>query len=148
MVCEAGYCIWTPQTYSTRGSSRSLGKKIVVLSEDQLLLGLVVTNLGKRGYEVASTSLARADRHHLTDLGAELLLLDVEPPGRDAVKAVQALGDLGWKGDIPVVVLCDEMPNGRRAGSRRGVQWVVKPFAVEVLLSKVKIALGDSRGFN
>ncbi|MCL5959552.1 MAG: hypothetical protein M1358_09605 [Chloroflexi bacterium] len=51
---------------------------------------------------------------------------------------------MGWKGDIPVVTLCDEMPNEDRVADREGVQWVVKPFTVDALLSTVKQALGEA----
>lgn len=121
-----------------------LGKRILLLSEDQLLSGLVSKNLKKRGYDVKSASLANGLPCQWEEPGVGLLLLDVDPPGRDALEAVRALECMGWKGDIPVVTLCDEMPNEDRVADREGVQWVVKPFTVDALLSTVKQALGEA----
>ncbi|MCL4553931.1 MAG: hypothetical protein M1565_02200, partial [Actinobacteria bacterium] len=114
------------------------------MSEDQLLLDRITANLGKRGYVVASTSLACDSWCRWNEVDADLLLLDVEPPDRDALEAVQALEHLGWGKDIPVVALCDEMPDDDGSAIRRGVKWVVKPFAVDVLLSTIRVALGDA----
>lgn len=122
------------------------GRRILILSEDQLLVELVATNLGKRGYQVACTSVKRADPRDWEGFGTELLLLDTEPPGCGLAIAAKVLGDLGWKDRIPVVVLCNEAPDGDGVNSRRGLHWVVKPFAVDVLLSTIKKALGEWQG--
>jgi len=125
-----------------------LGRRVLVLSEDRLLVDLVTTNLGRRGYEVQNTSLGRACQYRWAGLDSELLLLDAEPPGCDPVMAVQLLLASGWRDNVPVVVLCDAAPDGNGLDSRWGVHWVVKPFTIEALLLAVRRAMSGGQGLN
>jgi CheY-like chemotaxis protein len=114
-------------------------KKLLIVDDDPGIRGLVRMTLGRGDYEILEAAdgeeaLTLARRHRL-----DLVLLDVDMPGRSGVEVCQALRDDPDTAGIPVVMLTARAgPLDRKRGLEAGADdYLTKPFSPLALLRKV-----------
>jgi putative nucleotidyltransferase with HDIG domain len=119
---------------------------ILVVDDEPAVLDLVVSLLGRSGYDVSAAADAEHALLHLQDdLGCELVLSDVMMPGGDGLGLLDVICR-DYPG-VPVVMLT-AVHDVRVAASafRRGaVDYLVKPFERNQLLAVVAHALEHGR---
>jgi len=116
---------------------------VLVADDDSVTLAMVSAWLKGAGYEVIAASdgddaLALAREHDV-----DLLLLDVTMPGRDGYEICRAIQAESVAPPPPVIFLtAHSHTDARVAGLDAGaVDYIVKPFANEELVARVRAAL-------
>jgi two-component system KDP operon response regulator KdpE len=118
--------------------------RVLVVDDEPAILRTVRANLGRRGFDVdvastAEDALARAER------GTDLIVLDLGLPDQDGLDLIRALRA---RGDTPIIVLSvrDGEKDKVRALDLGADDYLTKPFGVEELVARVRVALRHSAG--
>lgn len=114
---------------------------VLVVEDDPAVRNLVACALDVHGYrhrEAASATAALADLTCTTDIS--LVILDLGLPDRDGVDVIRALR--GWS-RTPVIVLSARQEDADKVGAldAGADDYLTKPFSVEELLARVRVAL-------
>lgn len=114
---------------------------ILVVEDDGAVRNLVATALEVHGYrhrEAASATAALLDLTSATDIN--LVILDLGLPDRDGVEVIETLR--GWS-RIPVIVLSARQEDADKVAAldAGADDYLTKPFSVEELLARVRVAL-------
>jgi diguanylate cyclase (GGDEF)-like protein len=127
----------------TKAMSRDDQKSVILVADDDRVTRAMVSSwLRGAGYEV----IAAADGEEALQLagehGPDLLLVDVTMPGRDGYEVCRAI-QAESRTPPPVIFLtAHSQTNARVAGLDAGaVDYIVKPFANEELVARVRAAL-------
>jgi DNA-binding response OmpR family regulator len=116
-----------------------MSKQILLVDDDALLRRGLAYNLEENGYQVFTAASAEDALASIQCRTPDLVLLDIGLPGIDGLEAIQRFTALR----IPVIFLTarrgkvDELL-GLEIGA---VDYVTKPYDVDVLLARVKAAL-------
>lgn len=114
---------------------------ILVVEDDGAVRNLVATALDVHGYrhrEVASGTAALLELTSATDIS--LVILDLGLPDRDGVDVITAVR--GWS-RIPIIVLSARQEDADKVAAldAGADDYLTKPFSVEELLARVRVAL-------
>ena len=118
--------------------SEDMSPRLLLVDDDPQILNTLERNLRLEGYEVL-TAETGADALRLAD-GVDLVVLDVNLPGLDGFEICRRIR---YSDDVPVLMLTarDEIDD-RVAGLDAGADdYLVKPFATEELLARVRALL-------
>lgn len=122
------------------------GQHIVVIEPDAENSSLLELKLTQKGYIV---SLARDAQvaMQLIRGGADLVISETSIPGDDGFAMISSIKEQPWGKDVPVIFLTsdsdsDSVERGLALGA---IDYVVKPYAVEVFLAKVRRHMDASR---
>ncbi|MCI8468437.1 MAG: response regulator transcription factor [Eggerthellaceae bacterium] len=115
--------------------------EILVVEDDPAVRNLVATALDVHGYrprEAATATAALRDLTSRPDLS--LVILDLGLPDRDGVDVIRALR--GWS-RTPVIVLSARQEDADKVAAldAGADDYLVKPFSVDELLARVRVAL-------
>ena len=119
--------------------SPATGPRILLVDDEPAIVRAVRANLGNRGFRVeiavsGSEALERAESH------PDLILLDLGLPDLDGLDLIRALRG---RGRAPIVVLS---ARGAERDKVRALDlgaddYLTKPFGVEELLARIRVAL-------
>lgn len=114
---------------------------ILVVEDDGAVRNLVATALEVHGYrhrEAATATAALLDMTSATDIN--LVILDLGLPDRDGVEVIETLR--GWS-RTPVIVLSARQDDADKVAAldAGADDYLTKPFSVEELLARVRVAL-------
>jgi len=115
---------------------------VLVADDDGVTRAIVSSWLARAGYEV----LAAADGDEALRLAHErepdLLLVDVTMPGRDGYEVCREIQEQSATPPPVIFLTAHSQTNARVAGLDAGaVDYIVKPFASEELIARVRAAL-------
>ena len=118
--------------------------KVLVVEDDRAISDLLRLYLEKEGVEVTVTDTAEAALPAIEEAEFDLLLLDVNLPGRDGF---ELLADLRRRHDLPVLVLTARDAEEDRifAFGVGADDYVTKPFSPKVLAARVRAHLRRRR---
>lgn len=116
---------------------------ILVVEDEEKLARFVELELIHEGYEVTKSGDGREALELATDNTYDLILLDIMLPGLNGLEVLRRLGNGGAKIPTPVILLTArdavmDKVSGLDAGA---VDYITKPFAIEELLARVRVAL-------
>jgi two-component system KDP operon response regulator KdpE len=119
--------------------------KILVADDEPKILMFVRANLEARGYEV---SLAQDGVEAVEMAGLvspDVIVLDVNMPRMDGIEACRRIRE--W-GNMPIIILSVREDEGDkvRALDEGADDYMTKPFGVEELLARIRVALRHSTG--
>lgn len=110
--------------------------KILVIDDDEYITHLFALLLCNAGYTVREENCASAAMATAQQFRPDLVLLDVEMPGKDGRElAFEFRHDLQLAG-TPVVFVSGHAADYEQ-GAREGVEYLAKPFGEKALLSTV-----------
>ena len=114
---------------------------VLVVEDDPAVRNLVATALDVHGFshrEAASATAALAELTCANDIN--LVILDLGLPDRDGVEVIRALR--GWS-RTPVIVLSARQEDADKVAAldAGADDYLTKPFSVEELLARVRVAL-------
>lgn len=114
--------------------------KILVVEDDAAVRRLVTTTLGLHGYACQEAKTANQALLELSTQPPDLALLDLGLPDGDGVEVIRALRE--WS-SLPVIVLSARLEDADKveALDAGADDYLVKPFSVEELLARVRVAL-------
>jgi diguanylate cyclase (GGDEF)-like protein len=115
---------------------------ILVADDDRVTRTMVSSWLSGAGYEVIGAADGEQALHLAREHRPDLLLVDVTMPGRDGYEVCRAI-QAESRTPPPVIFLtAHSQTNARVAGLDAGaVDYIVKPFANEELVARVRAAL-------
>ena len=118
--------------------------KVLVVEDDRAISDLLRLYLEKEGVEVTVADTAEAALPAIEEAEFDLLLLDVNLPGRDGF---ELLADLRRRHDLPVLVLTarDAEEDSIFAFGVGADDYVTKPFSPKVLAARVRAHLRRRR---
>ena len=119
-------------------------QSVLVVMDDPLLAGLIDYKLSKSGYAVRSAEDGAQASNLLTRESFDALLLDVMIPKLDGFRLLHELRKPGRRAPRAILVLTarageDDMLRAFELGA---VDYIVKPFSLNVLVKRIEIALG------
>ena len=118
-----------------------MGKKVLIVDDDEVLVRLVDQVLTQKGYEVLKASNGQEALRFLFDQRPDLVILDVVMPRMDGWQALDRIRDVS---NIPIVIL-----TGKRRTEEdivRGLDYgaddyLTKPVGNRELVARVRAAL-------
>lgn len=122
--------------------SRESGRAPVVLVVDDQPANVRVVGqlLTRAGFDVVPALSGEEGLALATESAPDLVLLDMRMPGLTGFDVLQALQQLDGTREVPVIFLTadDERDSLTRAFAAGAVDYIVKPFVAEELLSRVR----------
>ena len=118
-----------------------VGKKILVVDDEQQLAMAVKIRLQSRGYEVVTAPDGKKGLEMLEQEHPDLVLLDVLMPVMDGYSCLREINARIGRGKLPIIVLTarDRMKD---LFELEGIEdYVIKPFDHEDLLMRIDRAL-------
>ncbi|MCS7256847.1 MAG: response regulator [Thermomicrobium sp.] len=116
-------------------------RRVLVIEDDPVLSRILARNLARRGVEVQVAASAEAALDLLSAWQPDLLVLDLELPGRTGWEVVRQLRASGRQ--IPVVIVTGGPLPMRRIAEFQPLAVLRKPFPLEAFLRLVQ---GDREG--
>ncbi len=118
-----------------------MGKKILIVDDDEALVRLIDQVLTQKGYEVLKASNGQEALRLLFDQRPDLVLLDVVMPRMDGWQTCSRIRDVS---DIPIIMLTgkqraeDDIVRGLDYGAD---DYLLKPVGNRELVARVRAAL-------
>lgn len=118
----------------------AMGAHILVVEDEEKLARFVELELLHEGYEVSKTANGRDALQMATETDFDLILLDIMLPGLNGLEVLRRLLQVK---SVPVILLtARDAVMDKVAGLDAGaVDYVTKPFAIEELLARIRVAL-------
>lgn len=127
-----------------------MGKKILVVDDDQHIVSLIKTRFEANSYEVITANDGEECIEKILSDKPDLVILDIMMPKVDGYNVLVGIKEIkaitGELPEIPVIVLTAVAdPRVREMVEKEQiVDYIIKPFDSADLLSKVKKALGEA----
>lgn len=122
-------------------------KRVLLVEDDPVLTRVLRDNLTFEGFDVTSVADGLQAQTVEKDLSPDLVLLDVNLPGRSGFELCEQ-----WRrtSQVPIILLT---AMGQKGDKVRGLQlgaddYVTKPFDLEELLARIHAVLRRTRGGN
>ena len=120
-----------------------MGKKILVVDDDELVLMALEELLSPCGYDVSTASRGKEALAKLDQGGFALMILDVLMPGMNGFELCQKIRELEEYKAVPIIMLtaksgAEDKKKGMEAGANL---FLPKPIAPQRLLDLVKSSL-------
>jgi CheY-like chemotaxis protein len=121
------------------------GPRVVVADDDPMVRKLLHELLTRAGYAVTACASGQAALDAIYDAEPELLLTDLQMPGRSGLEVIRELR--GRRLLLPIVLMSgiEEHPDIPAALAHSGVDFLPKPFRVAECRKAVARALGVRR---
>lgn len=120
-----------------------MGKKILVIEDEEDIVELIRYNLEKEGFTIYSADNGEDGLAKLKNLKPSLVILDLMLPGIDGLEVAKKIKKDDNLAHIPVVMLTAKTAESDIVvGLELGADdYITKPFSPKVLLSRVKAVL-------
>ena len=119
--------------------------KILVVDDEPKIRLFIRTNLEARGYEVhlAQDGVEAVEKAAL--VSPDVIVLDVNMPRMDGIEACRRIRE--WT-NTPIIILSvrEDEKDKVKALNEGADDYVTKPFGIEELLARIKVALRHSTG--
>jgi two-component system KDP operon response regulator KdpE len=116
--------------------------RILVVDDEPQILRALRINLAARQYDVVTASTAASALRSVKDEHPDLVVLDLGLPDLDGVEVIKRLRT--WT-KVPIIVLSGRMESQEKVAAldAGADDYVTKPFSVEELLARVRVATRD-----
>ncbi|KIL41914.1 transcriptional regulator [Gordoniibacillus kamchatkensis] len=116
-------------------------EKILVVDDDDKITSMLRRALAFEGYTVATAANGMDGLKHILEQEPNLVILDVMMPQIDGWEVVRRMREGGI--DVPVLMLTakDEVSDRVKGLDLGADDYLVKPFALEELLARVRVLL-------
>lgn len=115
--------------------------EIVVIDDDEKIQSLLKRSLAFEGYVVHTAGSGKEGLQLMIDHDPDLIILDIMMPGIDGWEVCRRIRESG--SDVPILMLTAKDEVGERVkGLDMGADdYVIKPFALEELLARIRVLL-------
>jgi two-component system, OmpR family, KDP operon response regulator KdpE len=116
---------------------------ILIVDDEPQIRRVLRTTLTSQGYSVLEAPEGEAALETLRSARVDLVLLDVNMPGRSGLEVGR---EMRTSGDIPIIMLTvrNSEPDKVQALDAGADDYIVKPFGTEELLARIRAALRRS----
>ncbi len=122
--------------------------RVLVVDDDKTLCGLIEYKLRKKGYDVSIALDGHEAKSALESERFDALVLDIMMPKMDGfhlLRMVQGSKDMAPKATV-VLSARNEEDDILRAFELGAVDYVTKPFSIDVLVARIGVALEHKVG--
>ncbi len=125
--------------------SQPTGARVLVVDDEPGILRAVQTNLGRHEYRVDTAGTGEGALETYSRVRPDLVLLDLGLPDMDGLDVLRAIRE---RGNTPIVVLsAREAERDKVTALDLGADdYLTKPFGVNELLARVRVALRHAAG--
>ena len=116
---------------------------MLTIEHDWRIRKLLQANLESVGLDVQGAVNGQHGLHLVSQGTPDLILLSADLPDFDAPRLLERL-HIQLSGQVPIIVMSAEPPSRSLARNGRTTSYLLKPFAVPVLLQSVGQALDDA----
>jgi two-component system, OmpR family, KDP operon response regulator KdpE len=118
----------------------SAGATVLVVEDDDEVRGVLVRELGSRGYRVQEAADGRGALERWEASRPDVVLLDLGLPDMDGMSVIEGLR--GWT-QVPIIVLSGRADSTDKvlALDAGADDYVTKPFGVDELLARMRAAV-------
>jgi len=117
---------------------------ILVVDDELSLRKLIKTNLVASGYKVTTAKSGEDGLKQAQRAKPDLILTDIKMPGISGWDMLTRLGAILDLKQTPIIMMTAfPRENEENRAQKVAADFIVKPFSVSELLSKVKRALGE-----
>jgi len=124
------------------------GKKILVVDDEEELLGLIEKALKAQEYDVAAVTTAQDAMHKARSFKPDLILIDIMLPDMEGPEAVRHLSEDPLTNGIPVIFLSGILTRDKKGEAaseirvgERLFKALSKPFSSAELMTEVERAI-------
>jgi len=119
--------------------------KVLVVDDEPKIRMFIRANLEARGYEVYLAQDGTEAVEMTGRVAPDVIVLDLNMPRMDGIEACRRIRE--WA-DIPIIVLSvrEDEKDKVRALDEGADDYVTKPFGIEELLARIRVALRRSAG--
>lgn len=124
-----------------------MSERILIVEDEDKIARFIELELRHEGYEVTKRSDGRDGLEEALSGDYDLMLLDIMLPGLNGFEVLRRLRN---RSSLPVILLTarDEVMD-KVAGLDGGADdYITKPFAIEELLARIRLALKKSAGLS
>ena len=120
-----------------------MSKKILLVEDDETLLGVLKYNLGKEGYQVATSTDGANALEVFRKFTPDMVVLDIMLPGLDGFEVCRILRK---ESSVPVLMLTAKTQEVDKViGLELGADdYMTKPFSIRELSARIKAILRRS----
>lgn len=115
-----------------------MGKRILIIDDDQGLLKLMAAFLTSHGYQVATAADGEEGLEAIRQQKPDLIVLDVQMPRMNGYTFVFEMKKIEDAKNIPIVVLTAKEGMAEIFKVEGVKEYVIKPFQTEALLATIK----------
>jgi len=118
-------------------------RRVLAIEPDWRMRKLLQANLESVGLDVQGAANGQHGLHLVSQATPDLILLSTDLPDADTAHLLERLRTQ-LSGQVPIIVMSAEPPS--RSLTRKGgaTSYLLKPFAVPVLLQSIGQALGET----
>jgi Response regulators consisting of a CheY-like receiver domain and a winged-helix DNA-binding domain len=120
--------------------------KILVVDDDEKITSLLKRSLTFEGYDVLTAQDGRAGLQAMLETEPDLVVLDVMMPNLDGWEVCERIRKSGSKVPILMLTAKDEVKDRVKGLDLGADDYLVKPFALEELLARVRALLRRGSG--
>jgi len=133
-----------PQGNAKKNRGTMMGKKILVVEDDQSMRWVLEKSLTREGYEVTAAADGRSGLAAAGEVSPDLVILDVLMPDMDGLNVLRKLKDS--RPQVPVIIMTAQniMTHAVEAMRRGAFDYLPKPFDIPVLVERVARGLAQS----
>lgn len=120
-------------------------KNILIIEDDPSILDIVIFNLEKEGFRVASAANGEDGLLAFANHPFDLVLLDIMIP---RLNGLEVLDSIRSRSDVPVLIMSAKTSEEDRLEglTRKADDYICKPFSVKELILRVKVHLNRYEG--
>ena len=117
-----------------------MGKKVLVIEDNELNMKLVRSLLQLGNFEVAEAENAEKGIQLAKNCQPDLMLMDIQLPGMDGLEATRKIKEDGSLNGIPIVALTSYAMQGdeEKAIAAGCVGYITKPIDTKVFLKTIE----------
>ena len=118
-----------------------MDKTVYVVDDDEAVRTALVRSIGLRGYDVQVFENAEQFLESAEVTYPSCLLLDVRMPGISGMELQEQITTSDWR--IPIIFITGhgDIPMSVRAVKKGAVDFLVKPYLVDTLLTRIEQAI-------
>ncbi len=111
----------------------------VLIVDDEIAIGkLLETAFKNKGFEAKWIESADNLLNVMKEFNPDIVLLDINMPGKSGFDALKELRDAGYKTPVIVISVLSQDVNIERAYDLGAVDYIIKPFSLNYLIKKVE----------
>ncbi len=123
-----------------------MGKKILVVDDELIIVKMLEKGLSRQGYEVSTANDGVQALHRVRQNRPDLIILDIMMPNMDGTEVAGRLREEEETKAIPIIFLSalwDDQKQEKGVGEQAGLNvGIAKPFQLDQILAKVRELIG------